>query len=77
MTKKGNNTKRGSVLIAGGGIGGMQAALDLAVQEVGAAAEAVKNAAAQLEKARTDLEVFQIQSERVILKIRPDRQIVH
>ena len=30
MTKKGNNTKRGSVLIAGGGIGGMQAALDLA-----------------------------------------------
>jgi heterodisulfide reductase subunit A2 len=30
MTKKGNNIKRGSVLIAGGGIGGMQAALDLA-----------------------------------------------
>jgi heterodisulfide reductase subunit A len=30
MTKKANKTKRGSVLIAGGGIGGMQAALDLA-----------------------------------------------
>jgi heterodisulfide reductase subunit A len=30
MTNKPNNTKRGSVLIAGGGIGGMQAALDLA-----------------------------------------------
>ncbi|MDJ0856830.1 MAG: FAD-dependent oxidoreductase [Desulfobacterales bacterium] len=30
MTNKANKTKRGSVLIAGGGIGGMQAALDLA-----------------------------------------------
>lgn len=30
MKKKGNSTKRGSILIAGGGIGGMQAALDLA-----------------------------------------------
>ena len=30
MKKKGTSTKRGSVLIAGGGIGGMQAALDLA-----------------------------------------------
>jgi heterodisulfide reductase subunit A len=30
MKKKGNSTKRGSVVIAGGGIGGMQAALDLA-----------------------------------------------
>jgi heterodisulfide reductase subunit A len=30
MSQKTNNVKRGSVLIAGGGIGGMQAALDLA-----------------------------------------------
>lgn len=30
MNEKKNNVKRGSVLITGGGIGGMQAALDLA-----------------------------------------------
>ena len=30
MSQKQNSIKRGSVLIAGGGIGGMQAALDLA-----------------------------------------------
>ncbi len=30
MNKKGSSIKKGSVLVVGGGIGGMQAALDLA-----------------------------------------------